>query len=441
MRHRVAYFASLWYFFFPLARVVFWATPAWFLLFHLHPLFADVAELLAHLLPSMVLLPLMSAAILPGWPRAFWGVVYECAVSFPLFRAMADLWLPKNLGFKVTPKGIVTERRAFDLGSTKLTLAATALTGVAVAKGLFEAEYFGIEKDAYFFNLGWGLFNLVVLAAALLVAWERPQRRIEERVRRALSVRVAGGGASVEAVTREVGLGGLSFEVEGAVGLGRSVEVEIGTSPTHGSTPGPSTSSGPSAQRDRGGAAGPISLRGRLIYCEPVRAGGLLRRRRRWRCGVAFAGVSADDRRALVRLVFGQAEAWAGAHDARPRTAVGMGLAFARGLATCFAPLRAMRRCSARRRTLRLLTLVWDGRACLAVARDEAERGLGLLVIGAAPPVDSLIPVLAPGGAARWARVAHVRRLAPFLFRGGLELLGPAGRPEGARPLRAWIAA
>ena len=126
LRHRIGYFASLWYFFFPLARVAFFLTPLWYLLFHLHPLFADLPVLLAYLLPHLVLAPLVASALVPGWPRLLWGSVYEGAVAFPLARATLDLVLPKALGFKVTPKGITTARRRFDLASSRLTLAAAA---------------------------------------------------------------------------------------------------------------------------------------------------------------------------------------------------------------------------------------------------------------------------------------------------------------------------
>ncbi|HYX90927.1 MAG TPA: glycosyl hydrolase family 8, partial [Myxococcaceae bacterium] len=73
LRHRIGYFASLYYFFFPLARVVFWASPLVFLLFHLHPLFADVSVLLAYLLPYLIVLPWVTRTLLPGWPRLMWG--------------------------------------------------------------------------------------------------------------------------------------------------------------------------------------------------------------------------------------------------------------------------------------------------------------------------------------------------------------------------------
>src|SRR5256885_16847607 len=54
LRRRLAYFGSLYHFFFPLARVVFWLTPLYYLFFPLHPIFSAVAGLPARLLPSLL---------------------------------------------------------------------------------------------------------------------------------------------------------------------------------------------------------------------------------------------------------------------------------------------------------------------------------------------------------------------------------------------------
>lgn len=191
-RHRLGYFASLYYFLFPLPRLIYWLTPLYFLLFHWHPLLGSLNTLLALLLPYMVVLPLMGQVLLPRWPRMGWGVLYELAVTFPLLRAMAAMLLPRSIGFKVTPKGVVSAKRSFNWTAAAPTVAAMALTLFAIGKGLWEFSYFGIERDAYLINLGWATYNAVFLGAALLVAWDRPQQRREERLAASLFVRVAG---------------------------------------------------------------------------------------------------------------------------------------------------------------------------------------------------------------------------------------------------------
>ncbi len=182
-RLKLGYFASLFYFLHPMFRVIYWLTPLYFLFFHLHPLFADLPELLAYLIPASVFLPMVSAALVPRWPRFGWAVVYELVASFPLFRAMFDLFLPKSLGFKVTPKGIVSTERSFDLSSSMFTAVALLITLGAIIKGLIELYAFGIERDAYVLNIGWAALNLIGLGVAMLVAWERPQRRVDDRLR------------------------------------------------------------------------------------------------------------------------------------------------------------------------------------------------------------------------------------------------------------------
>jgi cellulose synthase (UDP-forming) len=404
LRHRLGYFASLWYFFFPLARLAFWATPLWFLLFHLHPLLAEVSVLLAYLVPFLVVLPLMAAAILPGWPRALWGSAYESAVFFPLSRSMLDLLLPRKLGFKVTPKGLRSDRCSFDLGSTRLTLLAAGVGLVAIAKGAFEFSYFAIEKDAYFFNLGWAAYGLLLVGAALLVAWQRPQRRAEERVPRALPVVVEGGGTELLATTTDASPAGIAVHLERHAPLPADVVVRIG-------------------KRE------PLRLQARVVYSE--RAG------RRLRCGLAFTGVGVAERRSLTRLLFSDPAAWSAAHDGRARSNLKMALRFAGGVVSAFAPLRPRRRMHPRRRAFRWLRLVAPGRSAPALVTNASPGGFGLLVLGREPPPKDPLPILDAGGRTQWVRVVRCRQTAPLVWRVGLALMEPTG-PATAR---AYLAA
>jgi cellulose synthase (UDP-forming) len=411
LRHRVGYLASLWFFFFPLARVVFFVTPLWYLLFHLHPLFADLPVLLAYLVPHLVLLPLAASALLPGWPRLLWGSVYESAVAFPLARATLDLVLPRRLGFKVTPKGLRSDRRRFDWVSSRLTLAAGALALAALAKGAIELAAFGIEVEAYAFNLGWAGANLVTLAAALLVAWERPQRRGAERIRRRLRARITGasppgarGRADADAETVDLSTSGACVSLAPGSVLAREVVVAL-ESPE------------------------PLRLPARVVWHERVG--------REERAGLAFDGLSAAARRAIVRVAWSADGAHAGAHDGRARSQLGMLAHLVAGLVRAFLPSRARRRAGIRRPALALLSLVGEAGRSRAIQVDAGAGGRGVLVLGrAAPPAGALVPVLSPAGAVP-ARVAHVRRLLPGLWRMGLEHL-PA-RVAAAEP-RVYLA-
>jgi cellulose synthase (UDP-forming) len=342
--------------------------------------------------------------------------VYEGAVAFPLARATLDLVLPKALGFKVTPKGITTARRRFDFASSRLTLAAAALALAALTKGTFELVAFGIEVEAYAFNLFWAGANLVALLAALLVAWERPQQRADERVQRRIAARVvpAGGanlpdvpdaGGAAEAWTVDLSSSGAGIRLPGDVALPAHVEVEL-----------------LGAER--------IGLRARVVWRERVG--------REERAGLAFVGVDVQVRRALVRLAFSADGAFAGAHAGRARSQLGMATRLLAGIARAFLPLRPRRRLAPRRRALRPLSFVGPRGGVRALRLDIAPGGLGLVTLGGAPALaGTLLPVILPDRV-RWARVAHVRRVVPGVWRLGLAYL-PA--PVAAAAPRVYVAA
>jgi cellulose synthase (UDP-forming) len=396
-RQRFGYFASLYHFFFPAARVIFWLTPLWYLFFHLHPILSEVSVLTSLLLPYLVVLPLMSAVLLPGWSRPLWGAFYENAVSAPLARSMFDLLLPRSLGFKVTPKGIVTQTRRFDWHSSRATLVLAVLTALGIAKGLWEFHHFGIERDAYFFNLVWAGYNLLFLTGALMVAWERPQRREEDRALLALPARVHLGGSVLAAKTRDLGLGGCSLEVDGAIRLPDELELELPL-------------------------GGGLRVRGSLVYHE--RIGG------RDRAAVRFRGLSPEARDALLLGVFANAETWKDAHAREARNHLRAAGLFGVALAGWLLPLRKRRRHQPRRRRLSPLRAQGPGTERRVLLRDASTRGLGLLCLGPEPAVDEQWHLPDVEGAA-WGRTVWVKRRLGGLWSVGVERLDA---PRDGRP-------
>ncbi len=385
IRHRIGYFASLYYFFFPVARVIFWITPLYFLLFHLHPIFADVSILLAYLLPFLVLVPLISSVLLPGWPRLLWATVYETTVCFPLFRSMFDLLLPKRMGFKVTPKGLVSHRRSFDWRSSAGLLVATTITLLAVGKGLWEFWYFGIEKDAYFFNLGWAAVNLIGLSAGLLMAWEQPQRRAEERIRKAIPLHLEADGYSLDGLSRDVSLTGVSLETGHTDSIPSIVNLTAHTIP-------------------------PFTCQARVVYHEPL-AG-------RARCGLAFADLNEEHRRALVLTIFADPATWSAAHRTSVRSRLLMAGHLLTGLWRSLAPLRTRRRKNPRLGLYRLVTVQIQDHRRTVLLRNRSACGIGLLVFGPPLPSNEDWMIQDTTGSARY-RSCYSKLIAPGIWRSG----------------------
>ena len=397
LRHRLGYFAALYHFFYPLARVVFWAAPLGYLLFHLHPILSDVAVLTALMLPYLVVLPLILRVLFPEWPRLLWGPFYETAVSAPLARSALDLLLPKGLAFQVTPKGIVTQRRRFDWLSARWTLAVACVTAFAIAKGVYEFRHFGIERDAYFFNLAWAGYNLLFLLGALLLAWERPQRRVEERAVRALPLRLElGDGTVIEARTQELGPAGCSLLLDAQRPLPDALRVVF----------------------DLGAE---VTLAARLVYQE--------RLGRRCRVGLHFVDPPAEARRALLLGVFADARTWEDAPREK-RTPLGMASAFVLALLTCWRPLRLRRRRYPRARRLALSRLHANGASRRVLLRDVTPRGIGLLCLGERPQSERPWRLSGLYDSTCWGRVVYAHSRLPGLWRVGIE------RIERQRDLR-----
>jgi cellulose synthase (UDP-forming) len=396
LRHRLGYFASLYYFFFPAVRVVFWITPLYFLLFHLHPIFSDVSVLVAYLLPFLVLLPMMSSALLPGWPRLLWSTVYESTVCFPLFRSMFDLLLPKRLGFSVTPKGLVSHRRTFDWRSSFSLVAATALTLGAMAKGLWEFRYFGIEKDAYFFNLSWAGINLAGLLAGLLMAWERPQRRAEERIRKSMPFRLEAENFSFEGRTDEASAAGCSFRTKPIDTIPFEVSVTFLID-------------------------SPFTCRAQVVYHERFARTGA-------RCGLRWIGMDEDCHRRMVLTMFADPATWAGAHTRRVGSNAMMAAHLLVGLVKSLVPSRSRRRRTPRHGTIRRTTIVTGAVQRPAIIRDYSARGIGLIMIGQPLPGDQSLRMTNQDGSIASYTVCYRTRLAPSVWRYGARPSVPAAK-------------
>jgi cellulose synthase (UDP-forming) len=397
LRQRFGYFASLYHFFYPIPRVIFWITPLYYLLFHLHPILSDVSVLTALLIPYLVVLPMISSVLIPGWSRPLWGSFYESAVSAPLARSMLDLLLPKSLGFQVTPKGITSQSHRFDWRSARWTLVLAGLTAFAMAKGLFELAEFGVEQDAYVFNLVWSGLNLLFLLGGLMIAWERPQRREEERVSRAFPVRlhveepVASGGRPIEAWTTDVGIGGCALLLDAPVELAPTFALDLGL--------------------DK-----PIRLRARVAYQERV-AG-------RTRLGLAFVDRGDAENHALLLGVFADPKTWESAHRRQARSYPMAVVSFVLSLAGYLRSSRRTRRRHPRRRTFGRARWRLAGAEHGVWLRDRSPHGLGLVVGGgAAPRTDGLWRVVGRDGATRIGRTVHVRRFWFSLWRVGIAFV------------------
>jgi cellulose synthase (UDP-forming) len=305
---------------------------------------------------------------------------------------MFDLLLPKNLGFKVTPKGLLSEHRSFDWRSSASLAIATAITLAAIAKGLWEFWYFGIEKDAYFFNLGWASFNLLTLLVGLLIAWEKPQRRTEERILKPIPFKLRADNLDVQGTTHDVSLTGLSWSGGPPTPLPATMEIRL---------------------LDRI----PFTCQVRVVYHDRVGHGA--------RCGLAFLNLSEEHRRLLLLNLYTDPATWKDAHAHRLRSSLLMAGHLIVGLLKHFKPLRIRRRQIPRQWGFRIAQVQIGERLRRAVVRDHSAGGLGLLIFSKETPLTTPWLVQRRAGQMRSYHPIYRTRLWGLVPRVGLQIVSP----------------
>ena len=388
IRHKLGYFASLFYFFYPIPKVIFWITPLYYLFFHLHPIFSDVTILLAYLVPYMIIVPLLNSAILPKWPRMLWGQAYENIIFFQMFRSVFDLFLPKKLAFKVTPKGLTSDKRVFDYRSSMAVLIASGISVVAIAKGVFEFNYFGIEQDAYFFNIGWAVFNLLFLLSSLIVAWERPQRRIEERATFPFKCRIVGEEGSFVTETLDLSIDGLGVKIpEGQIWPQFAI-VEFENS---------------------------LRIGAQMVYCEKIFS-------KESRAGYQFKNMDPELKKRLFLMIFSSPQTWEKTHEKRPKNSAAMVYHYFTGLVKGFLPQRTSRRLTHRQIVFTPAVMLMDKKPVSVLIYDRSEKGLGVIVFSTKKPIADTWS-FHDGKFQNRAEMVYTKKILPLIWRAGLRFV------------------
>jgi cellulose synthase (UDP-forming) len=260
LAQRINYFNAAWHFFAGLPRLIFLVIPPIYLLWDLHPVDADVREVLVYAIPHLLLEGLGAATMHRNVRHSIWPEVYEVAIApyTALVTSMA-LIFPRWGRFNVTTKGSQLEKRTFDVRNTSphLILMGLILAGMAALPGkLYDQP---LNHETILIAAGWNLYNVIILMAAIAAGLERPQRRAHHRIEREARI-VAGrrprqvlgvdGLVPMTGRSSDLSMGGLSFRLEGAhkiperifiqiqsdVGKSTILEIEVVTSFPEGDT-------------------------------------------------------------------------------------------------------------------------------------------------------------------------------------------------------------
>jgi len=228
LAQRLCYFSATSHFFFGFPRLMYVIAPMIYLLLGISSVRGLGLETMAYALPH-ILLSMQTNHIPYKHVRfSFWNEVYEFAMSFQAgIVTLLALINPKLGSFNVTDKGLTVTERNFDFESVRYLV---YLSAIAAASLLAIPFWFVIspqDTQAVLINAVWNLFNLFLLLAACLVAFEQPQLRDAHRLPRKLAAIIHSGNQQWTATTQNVSESGALLLLDEWPNVPDEIQIEL----------------------------------------------------------------------------------------------------------------------------------------------------------------------------------------------------------------------
>ncbi len=186
LQQRLCYLSAMLYYQFALPRIAFLTAPLAYLLFNLNIIRSSASLIFAYALPHLFLAVYVNSRLNGRFRYSFWGEIYDLVLAFHIVLPTAVTMLfPKRGKFNVTDKGGLLNVGYFDFSVVRPHLIIALLLGAGVIAGIVRAcahDYFGVDPRVIALNVGWGLYSLIFLLAAIAVARETRQTRKTIRI-------------------------------------------------------------------------------------------------------------------------------------------------------------------------------------------------------------------------------------------------------------------
>ncbi|MFB0712751.1 UDP-forming cellulose synthase catalytic subunit [Buttiauxella noackiae] len=279
-QQRCCYLSAMLYFQFALPRVAFLTAPLAYLLFNLNIIHSSASLIFAYALPHLLLTIYLNSRMNGRYRYSFWGEIYDLVLAFHLILpTVITMIFPKRGKFNVTDKGALLNVGYFDFSVVRLHVIIAVLLTVAVIAGIVRAcahDYFGVDPNVIALNVGWGLYSLVFLLAAIAVARETRQTRKTIRIDVEVPVVIHyASGISSRSNTLDLSMGGCRIAVPDDRHLTDEIEeIEL--------------------QLKSGSISIPVQM---IAHDEQA-------------IRLQFEEIPLDRRRELVRVVLARADAW-----------------------------------------------------------------------------------------------------------------------------------
>jgi cellulose synthase (UDP-forming) len=225
---RLCYFSATSHFFYGFPRLMYAIAPPLFLLFGINSVKGLGLETLFYALPHIILSMQTNHIPYKHVRFSFWNEIFEFAMSFQSgLVTLLALVNPKLGSFNVTDKGLSVTKRSFDFDSVRYLVIVAAIASASLLAVPFWLLLSPEDTQAVLINAFWCIFNLSLLFAAILVAFEQPQLRRAHRLPRKLTAVIHSGNQSWTGQTMDVSESGCQILLDEWPNIPDEVKIEL----------------------------------------------------------------------------------------------------------------------------------------------------------------------------------------------------------------------
>jgi cellulose synthase (UDP-forming) len=212
---RLAYMNSCFFWFFGLARFIYFVAPALFLIFGLNLYNASWLQIQAFALPYVLSTFVLMHFFYAESRNMMFSEIYESVQALFLIPALIGVLLnPHKPTFKVTPKGQTLEQETLSPLSAPF-LVVIAINCVALLLAIYQWLVVPVMRDVIVVTGVWCIYNLYLALVSLGAFWERKQVRAFHRINISGSVRVhfPRMNATLDGEVRDISLTGIGLSL------------------------------------------------------------------------------------------------------------------------------------------------------------------------------------------------------------------------------------
>ncbi|HGK7304410.1 UDP-forming cellulose synthase catalytic subunit [Stenotrophomonas maltophilia] len=215
---RVCYTNAMLHFFYGLPRIIFLTAPLAYLFFGAHVIHASALMILSYALPHILQANLTNVRVQGRHRHLLWNEVYETTLAWYILRPTLMAVINPKLGkFNVTAKGGLVKESYFDAQIARPYLVLLLLNVIGIVVGIVRlvmADTDG-QSNTIWLNLGWTLYNTIMLGAVIATSGEQRQIRRSHRVPLSMpAVLHLEGGRALRCRTLNFSTGGMAVQLD-----------------------------------------------------------------------------------------------------------------------------------------------------------------------------------------------------------------------------------